>query len=154
MLGYDVDQLLARFEHPAPTKPQHSPHRAPPRHFGGSTQKSLKHDHSPKLPPDQVLHIQQIIGTIMYYAWAVNLITLVTLSSIASVQEHAIDKTEMYINKLLDYLHTHKDATIWYAASGIRHGTKHPLWCILTLQTKSQKPSWWHILPWQPPTKW
>ena len=116
MPGY-VDRLLARFEHIAPTKPQHSPHRAPPRHFGESAQNPLEHDSSAKLPPERVLRIQQIVGTIMYYARAVDLTTLVSLSSIAAEQAQATENTEKYVNELLDYLHTHKDATIRYVAS-------------------------------------
>lgn len=55
----------------------------------------------------------------MYYARAVDLTMLVTLSSIASEQAHAKEQTEQYVHELLDYLHTHKDATIWYVASGM-----------------------------------
>ena len=53
----------------------------------------------------------------MYYARAVVLTTLVTLSSIASEQAQATTITEEYVKQLLDYLHTHTDATIRYVAS-------------------------------------
>ena len=74
---------------------------------GESSQNPLEHNHSPKLLPDWILRIQQILGIIMYYAWAVNLTMIITLGSIASEQVQATEQMEKYINELLDYLHTH-----------------------------------------------
>ena len=118
MPGY-IDKLLTRFEHKPPLKPQHSPHAAPPRKFGQDAQEPLEHDHQPILPPDRIKRIQQIIGTILYYARAVDITTLVALSSIAAEQTKATESTETKIVQLLDYLYTHKDATIQYVASYI-----------------------------------
>ena len=44
---------------------------------------------------------------------------MVALSSIASEQAKATVDTEQRIEQLLDYLHTHKDATIRYVASNM-----------------------------------
>lgn len=63
--------------------------------------------------------MQQIFGTIMYYARAINLTTLVTLSTIASEQAQATEHVKEYVNKLLNYLHIHKDTTIQYVASNM-----------------------------------
>jgi len=112
-----VDNLLARFEHTPPTHPQHSPHAAPPRLFGADAQLPIPHDSLPVLPIDQIRRIQQIVGTIMYYARAVDLTTLVALSSIASEQTKATATTKHKAQQLLDYLYTHKNATIRYNAS-------------------------------------
>ncbi len=94
-----VEKLLARFEHKTPTKPQHSPHSAPPRHFGASAQIPVEHDSSPTLPPDRIKRIQQIVGT------------LVALSSIAAEQAQATKQTEKHVHTLLDYLATPNNAT-------------------------------------------
>jgi hypothetical protein len=107
-----VDKLLARFEHKPPTKPQHSPHSAPPRHFGTTAQIPVDHDLSPTLPPGRIKRIQQIVGTIMYYAQAVDITTLVALSSIAAEQAQATEQTEKHVHTLLDYLATHKTTTV------------------------------------------
>ena len=48
----------------------------------------------------------------MYYARAVDLTTLVALSSIALEQSVATEATEQRVTQLLDYLYTHKDATL------------------------------------------
>ena len=112
-----VERLLTRFEHPTPLKPQHSPHSAPPRIFGTTSQEPVDHDMSPPLPPERVKRIQQIVGTVMYYARAVDITTLVALSSIAAEQAQATEQTERHVHTLLDYLATHKDATVRYVAS-------------------------------------
>ena len=116
MPGY-IDKLLTRFEHLAPARPQHSPHAAPPRHFGLDAQNPVEHNNLPVLPPDRIKRIQQIIGTIMYYAHAIDITTLVALSSIVSEQGLATKQMEKQVHHLLDYRHTHKDATIRYVAS-------------------------------------
>jgi hypothetical protein len=64
----NVDKLLARFNHTPPDKPQHSPHADPPQIFGPAVQEPTDHDTLALLPPDRVTRIQQIVGTIMYYA--------------------------------------------------------------------------------------
>ena len=112
-----VDKLLAKFDHTPHTRPQHSPHTAPPRSFGTDAQIPIPHDTLPILPADRICRIQQIVGTIMYYARAVDLTTLVALSSIASEQSKATSATENKAQQLLNYLRTHNNATIRYTAS-------------------------------------
>ena len=53
----------------------------------------------------------------MYYARAIDITTLVALSSIAAEQAQATEQTEKHVHTLLDYLATHKNATVRYVAS-------------------------------------
>ena len=48
----------------------------------------------------------------MYYARVVDLTILAALSSIAAEQGMATEQVEKHVHQLLDYLHTHNDATI------------------------------------------
>ncbi len=112
-----VEKLLARFEHPLPKKPHHSPHSALPQQFEATAQDPVDHDLFPPLPPDRVNQIQQIVGTVMYYARAVDITILAALSSITAEQAQATKQTEQHIHTLLDYLATHKDAMVRYVAS-------------------------------------
>jgi hypothetical protein len=89
-----INKMLTRFDHEPPARPQHSPHIAPTRKFGPPAQEPVAHDHSKPIPPDRIQRIQQIVGTIMYYARAVDLMTLVALSSIAAEQTMATENTE------------------------------------------------------------
>ena len=116
MPGY-VIRLLTRFNHKSPTRPQHSPHAAPPRTFGTNAQLPVSHNTQQTLPAARIRRIQQIVGTVMYYARAVDNTTLVALSSIAAEQAKATSSTENDTEQLLDYLSTHKEATIRFVKS-------------------------------------
>jgi len=61
--------------------------------------------------------VQQIVGSILWYARAVNLAVLMALSTTAGEQANATKKTERTVEQLLVYLSTHPDATIRYQAS-------------------------------------
>ena len=116
MPGYVV-RLLTRFDHKAPMRPQHSPHAAPLRTYGTNPQLPVPRNTQHMLPPNRIRRIQQIVGTIMYYARAINNTTLVILSSIAAEQSKATPSTESDTEQLLDYLCTHKEATIRFVRS-------------------------------------
>ena len=65
----------------------------------------------------EVKRIQQILGTIMYYARAVDMTFLVTLSTLASNQAKATQMTTKLTHSMLDYLAIHPNTTIRYHAS-------------------------------------
>ena len=77
----------------------------------------MKEDETEPLPPSGVLRIQQIIGSLLYYALAVDCTLLVVLGDLASAQTKASDDTWDKIVWLLNYAATHPDANITYNAS-------------------------------------
>ena len=77
----------------------------------------MQGDETELLPPSGVLHIQQIIGSLLYYALAVNFTLLVALGDHASAQTKASDDTWEKNVWLLNYAATHPDANITYNAS-------------------------------------
>jgi hypothetical protein len=96
---------------------QHSPYQPQPQKFGAAAQDPINDDTSPKLDAKRVTRIQQIVGSILYYARAIDHTTLPGLSGIASEQADARKSTKEQAEQLLDYLHTHPDAVIRYHAS-------------------------------------
>ena len=116
MPGY-VAKVVQRFKRDNPRKTQHSPYQPQPRKFGAAAQDPIANDTSPKLDPNRVTRIQQIVGSILYYARAIDLTTLPGLSGIASEQADARESTEERAEQLLDYLNTHPNAVIRYHAS-------------------------------------
>jgi len=116
MPGY-VAKVLQRFKRDKPRKQQHSPYRPQPRKFGAAVQDPIGEDTSPKLDAKRVTRIQQIVGSILYYARAIDHTTLPGLSGIASKQADARESTEERAEQLLDYLATHPDAVVRYYAS-------------------------------------
>ena len=87
------------------------------KQYGSAAQRPIKPDTSPPLTKDETKHIQRVVGSILYYARAVDLTVLMALSTIASEQSHSTQNTMDKCKQLLDYLATHPDATVRFHAS-------------------------------------
>jgi hypothetical protein len=74
---------------------------------------------SPEIGPADKLFIQQVTGTFLYYARAVDSTMLVTLSAIASQQAKPTVETMRKTLKFLDYVLTHPDAILTFSASSM-----------------------------------
>ena len=57
------------------------------------------------------------MGTLLYYARAVDATMLVAIGTIAAQQASATQANTKYVNDLLDYCHKHLDAKVRYHAS-------------------------------------
>jgi hypothetical protein len=118
MPGY-VAKAFQRFEHPDPTRAQHSPHAWLKPNHGIPTQLTPEPDDS--APPDKagITRLQEIIGTLLYYARAVDSTMLVAFGSLASAQANGTQSTAKACTHLLNYYATHPDAIIRYTVSGM-----------------------------------
>ena len=112
-----ITKALTKFQHNAPKRPEHSPHRAPDRQIGAKVQLTEPVDTSEPLTKKQRTDIQRIIGTLLYYGRAVDPTIAVALSSLASEQATGTQQTAKAITKLLNYVATHPNATIQYKKS-------------------------------------
>ena len=119
MSGY-IAKALIRFSHPFPSKLQHSPHRWEEPTYGQKIQYAPIIADLPLLPLAELTRIQQVVGTLLYYARAVDSAMLVALNSIANDQAAATTETNIDINHLLDYAATHPSVTVRFHASGMR----------------------------------
>jgi hypothetical protein len=117
MPGY-VSNVLSKFQHDAPKHPQHTPSRYVTPIYGAKTQYATK-DETPPLTSQQCLTIQKNIGSVLYYARAVDPTVLMQLNDIATEQTKATEKTRAATNQILDYLATQPDATIRYHVSNM-----------------------------------
>jgi hypothetical protein len=116
MPGY-VDRALARFQHPSPTRPQHSPFQWIKPVYGTKSQLSPDPDTSAPLLPDQIKRLQQILGVFLYYARAVDSTMLVALGTLAAAQTCATAATNRAVIQFLDYAATHPTAIVRFHAS-------------------------------------
>ena len=66
-----IRQLLLRYGHPAPSKPQRSPHQHRKIIYGASIQNPLEEDMSPRLDAAGIKRIQGIFVTVLYHDQAV-----------------------------------------------------------------------------------
>jgi hypothetical protein len=115
MPGY-VSNVLGKFEHDAPKHPQHTPSRYVTPVYGAKTQYTTKYE-TPPLTAQQCLTLQNVTGSVLYYARAVDPTVLMPLNAIATEKTKATEKIQATMNQLLDYLATRPDATIRYHAS-------------------------------------
>jgi hypothetical protein len=112
MPGYIINQLQ-KYKHAIPAKPQHCPYTPQPAcQYSSEVQQLLPIDTSPPLSDADIKHIQQVIGSILYYEGAIDLTVLMALSTIASKQAHGTESTMQKAKQLLDYLATHFDAMV------------------------------------------
>ena len=116
MPGY-IKNVLQKYKHRMPTSPQHCPYSPAPKQYGDKAQAPLPVDISPSLSAEEIKEIQRVIGSILYYARAVDITVLMALSSIAIEQSKGTTSTMEKAKQLLDYLATYPDATIRFRAS-------------------------------------
>lgn len=116
MPGY-IQKTLERFEHEAPAKPQNSPYPHVRPQYGVKIQYAADEDTSPTLGKEDKKFIQQVTGTLLYYARAVDPTILTALSAIASQQAAPTKATMEKVKQLLDYVASQEEAIITYRGS-------------------------------------
>ncbi len=116
MPGY-VAAALKKFQHPPPAKPQYAPHEWIQPIYGQKVQAPTPTDDSPLLDPKEINRIQQVVGTLLYYARAVDSTMLVALGTLAEEQTKGTEQTATAVVQLLDYAATNPDAKFRYTAS-------------------------------------
>ncbi len=140
MLGY-IKMKLQEYEHIMPKKLQTCPYLPEPKKFGMEAQAPLPHNSTLKLDAKGIKRVQKIVGSILYYAWAVDMTVLMALSSIAVEQTKATEKTMAQCTQLLDYLSGHADAKVRFHASDMIF--EYPLRCLLSFRSKRPQPRMW-----------
>jgi hypothetical protein len=81
--GY-IKNLLIKFKHSHPAKPCLSPHKCLPIAYDAKAHLTLDADTSELLDEHCKRHIQEIVGSLLYYVWAVDNKLLVSLSAVAA----------------------------------------------------------------------
>jgi hypothetical protein len=113
MPGY-IDNLLIKFKHPMPSKPHRLPYKCLPIAYGAKAQLTPEADMTDLLDDHRKRRIQEIVGSLLYYARAVDNKLLVALSAIAARQSCATVATEKAVHLLLDYVATYPSDGIIY----------------------------------------
>jgi hypothetical protein len=88
-----------------------------PKQLGTEAQAPLPPNASTKLDIKGIKHIHHIIGSILHYAWAVNMTVLTALNSIAVDQTKATLKMLAQCTQLLYYFSYNADVKILFYAS-------------------------------------
>eukprot|EP00957_Ditylum_brightwellii_P030805 2334174-Ditylum_brightwellii.AAC.2 len=93
MPGY-IEQTLLKFQHLAPTQPEHSPHEATSPIYTKGPQLAPLPNSSPLLMDAHKNHIQQILGTFLFCARTVDPVMLTSINSIAAQQAASTEKLQ------------------------------------------------------------
>jgi hypothetical protein len=118
MPGY-IKAALHKYQHASPTRPEHAPHTWNPPVYGAKTQCVENETTSPALSAKDVNKLQQLTGTLLYYARAVYPTLIMPINVLAYEQSKATTDTADKVIKLLNYCNTHPETKIRYHASGM-----------------------------------
>jgi hypothetical protein len=91
MPGYFKKKLL-KYKH-IMRRIQHCPYLPEPKRYGADAQSPLPSDDTRKLTNSKIKQVQKIVGSILYYAQAVDMMVLMALSTIASEQTKRTERT-------------------------------------------------------------
>ena len=109
-------EALLRFNHVL-GKLRHQPHKPTIQTYGATTQCTKEDDASALLSNEEKNFVQQVTGTFIFYARAVDNTMLVVLSAIASKQAAPPQETMEKVNLFLDYVTTHPDTVLTFKKS-------------------------------------
>jgi hypothetical protein len=115
MPGY-IDAVLIRLHHKRPARPQHAPHQWSQPAYGQKLQWAPI-DETLKLDKDGKLFVQSCVGSLLYYARAVDSTMLPAINEISGSQASPTQKTMAACKMLLDYAATYPLSIIRYHAS-------------------------------------
>ena len=115
MPGY-IKKMMQEYGHVIPTRLQMCPYSPEPKKIGSEAQAPLPTNESPKLDEKGIKRIQQIVGSILYYARTVDMTVLVALSTIAIDQTKATKQTMDRCIQLLDYLARNQNEKVRFHA--------------------------------------
>jgi hypothetical protein len=113
--GY-IKAALHKYQHAAPTRPEHVPHKWNPPVYGAKTKYVKNETTSPALSAKDGNKLQQLTGTLLDYSRAINPPLIMPINVLASEQSRATADTSDKVIKLLNYCNTHRETQIRYHA--------------------------------------
>jgi hypothetical protein len=102
---------------PTAQAPQHSPHRWTPPNYGAKVQNPPPEDNPLPLDAKGIKCLQEVIGTFLLFARAVDNTILVALGALVAAQTWGTEQMMQALIQLLDYAATHPDAAIRFHKS-------------------------------------
>ena len=116
MPGY-IERALQRFQHTPSHVPEHSPHPWQRPTYGAKLQFAPSADETPALDAANKTRILEVLGTLLFYARAIDSTMLTAIGELATEQTQATKTTMHKLSQLLNYCAAHPDATVRFTAS-------------------------------------
>ena len=79
-----VQEKLVKCKHEKPKRPQYCPYEPAPKKYGKAASEATDEEESPAVGDADKKFIQQVLGSFLYYARAVDLTILQALNAIAA----------------------------------------------------------------------
>jgi hypothetical protein len=112
-----IKAALHKYQHADPARHGHAPHAWNQSIYGAKTQFVTDETISPALSDTDVNKLQQLTGTLLCYARAVDPTLIMPINVLASEQSKSTEVTADKVIKLLNYCDTHPETKIRYHAS-------------------------------------
>ena len=116
MQGY-IEHAFKRFQHPSPRTPENSPHPWQHPNYGAKTQFAPLPASTPALDAADKTRILEVLGTLLFFAQAIDSTLLTPIGKLASEHSQAMTTTMDKLAQLLNYCATHPDASVRFTAS-------------------------------------
>jgi hypothetical protein len=123
MPGY-ITRALNRFLHAASKHPELSLHPWECPNYGNKTQLTPILDTSPPISSADKLRLQEVVGTLLYYARALDVTILTAISELSTEMATGAVKTMTKLNQLLHYLAAYPEAVIRFYPSLMQQAIK------------------------------
>jgi hypothetical protein len=104
-----IKAALHKYQHPAPSSPEHAPHTWNQPIYDAKTQFVNETEPNPALSDKQVYKLQKLTGKLLYYARAIDPTLIMSINVLASEQSNATEVTADKVIKLLNYCNTHPE---------------------------------------------
>jgi hypothetical protein len=141
MPGY-IKKKLQVNGHIMPRKIQGCPYAPEPKIFGTEAQASFHQDYMPKLDEEGIKRVQQIVGSILYYAQAVDMTVLMVLSTIA-VNQTSVKKNNGEMHAIIRLPCPQRGRKSMFPCVG--HYIKHSFRCVILVRGKSKEQGVWEF---------
>ena len=115
-----IPQVLERFKHKKGENLQYSPHQHVPIKFGAKRQYAIEDDNTTLLDKNGIKYVQQVVGSLLYYARAIDSTILPALNTIGSEQAKPKQNTKKKCVRLLDYVATYPNAFLRFHSSDMQ----------------------------------
>ena len=111
-----IENILLKAQH-NPLTPTYTPYKWTPPQYGQRIQHTKPEDTSPLLDKKGKKYVQSILGSLLYYARAVDPTMLVALNELSAEQANPTQNTLPKITQLLNYAATYPNAILRFHAS-------------------------------------
>jgi hypothetical protein len=140
-----IKAALHKYQHSDPARPEHAPHTWNPPIYGAKTQFMTEATSSPALSDKKINKLQQLTGTLLYYARAVDPTLIMPINVLASEQSTATNFTADKVIKPFNYCNTHLETNIRYHSSVMILHVHSDASCLSENEAKIREGGYFHM---------